>query len=93
MRFLSARRETPGAIKAALAREVHALDPNLAPTAPFRVQEQVDRKGYTQRLAATLIANLWCNGFVPGGHRPVCGDVLFRFAKHARARTTNGTRR
>jgi ABC-type antimicrobial peptide transport system permease subunit len=35
---------------------VRALDPNLAPTAPFRVQEQVDRKGYTQRLAATLIA-------------------------------------
>jgi putative ABC transport system permease protein len=49
-------RETPGAIRAALAREIHALDPNLAPTAPFRVQEQVDRKGYTQRLAATLIA-------------------------------------
>jgi len=49
-------RETPGAVKAALAREVQALDPNLAPTAPFRVQEQVDRKGYTQRLAATLIA-------------------------------------
>jgi macrolide transport system ATP-binding/permease protein len=49
-------RETPGAIRNALAREVHALDPNLAPTAPFRVQEQVDRKGYQQRLAATLIA-------------------------------------
>jgi macrolide transport system ATP-binding/permease protein len=49
-------RETPGAIRTALAREVHALDPNLAPIAPFRVQEQVDRKGYTQRLAATLIA-------------------------------------
>ena len=49
-------RETPGAVKAALAHEVQALDPNLAPTAPFRVQEQVDRKGYTQRLAATLIA-------------------------------------
>jgi macrolide transport system ATP-binding/permease protein len=49
-------RETPGTIKAALAREVQALDPNLAPTAPFRVQEQVDRKGYTQRLAATLVA-------------------------------------
>src|SRR5205807_402382 len=49
-------RETPGAIRAALVREVHALDPNLAPTAPFRVQEQVDRKGYTQRLAAILIA-------------------------------------
>jgi macrolide transport system ATP-binding/permease protein len=49
-------RETPGAIRNALAREVHALDPNLAPTAPFRVAEQVDRKGYQQRLAATLIA-------------------------------------
>ena len=48
--------ESPGAIRAALAHEVRALDPTLAPTAPFRVQEQVDRKGYTQRLAATLIA-------------------------------------
>src|SRR5436189_1027348 len=54
--FLIRTGETPGAIRAALAREVHALDPNLAPTAPFRVQEQVERKGYTQRLAATLIA-------------------------------------
>ena len=49
-------RETPGTIQNALAREVRALDPNLAPTTPFRVAEQVDRKGYTQRLAATLIA-------------------------------------
>src|SRR5436189_3586790 len=49
-------RETPGAIRNALAREVHALDPNLAPATPFRVAEQVDRKGYTQRLAATLVA-------------------------------------
>jgi predicted permease len=49
-------RETPGAIRSALAREVQALDPTLAPIAPFRVQEQVDRKGYTQRLAATLVA-------------------------------------
>jgi len=49
-------RATPGAIRKALAREVKALDPNLAPTAPFRVQEQVDRKGYTQRLATTLVA-------------------------------------
>src|SRR5262249_51792949 len=48
-------RETPGAIRGVLAREVHALDPNVTPAAPFRVQEQVDRKGYTQRLAATLI--------------------------------------
>ena len=49
-------RETPAAISGALAREVKTLDANLAPTAPFLVQEQVDRKGYTQRLAATLIA-------------------------------------
>ncbi|PYI91105.1 MAG: permease, partial [Verrucomicrobia bacterium] len=49
-------RATPGAIRNALAREVRALDPNLAPTAPYRVQEQVDRKGYTQRLATTLVA-------------------------------------
>jgi predicted permease len=49
-------RETPDAIRNALVREVHALDPNLAPTPPFRVLEQVDRKGYTQRLSATLIA-------------------------------------
>src|SRR5256884_2180941 len=49
-------RETPGAIRAALVREVHAFDPNLAPTAPFRVKEQVDRKGYTHRLAVTLVA-------------------------------------
>src|SRR2546429_1971196 len=49
-------RETPGAIRAALAREMQSLDPNLAPTAPFRVKEQVDRKGYTHRLAVTLVA-------------------------------------
>jgi predicted permease len=49
-------RQTPNALRNALAREIHALDSTLAPTAPFRVQEQVDRKGYTQQLAATLIA-------------------------------------
>ena len=54
--LLISTRETPGGIQKALAREVRALDPNVAPTIPFRVAEQVDRKGYTQRLAATLIA-------------------------------------
>ena len=49
-------RATPGAIRNAVTREIKALDTNLAPTAPFRVQEQVDRKGYTQRLATTLVA-------------------------------------
>src|SRR6266404_3353535 len=54
--LLITTRETPAAISGALAREVKALDPTLAPTAPFLVQEQVDRKGYTQRLATTLVA-------------------------------------
>src|SRR5205085_799142 len=49
-------REAPGAITNALAREVHALDPTLAPYAAGRLQEQVDGRGYTQRLAATLLA-------------------------------------
>ncbi len=48
--------ETPGAITNALSREVHALDPTLAPYAAVRLQEQVDQRGYTQRLAVTLLA-------------------------------------
>jgi len=49
-------RESPGAITNALSREVHALDPTLAPYAADRLQEQVDQRGYTQRLAVTLLA-------------------------------------
>src|SRR6266702_3120857 len=49
-------RETPGAITNALSREVHALDPTLAPYAADPLQEQVDGRGYTQRLAVTLLA-------------------------------------
>jgi macrolide transport system ATP-binding/permease protein len=49
-------RETPGAIMNSLAREVHALDPNLAPGMAFRLQDQVDRMSYSQRLAVTLVA-------------------------------------
>ena len=48
-------RETPAAMMNPLAREVHALDPNLAPGVAWRLQEQVDRRGYTRRLAATLV--------------------------------------
>src|SRR5437763_13626265 len=48
-------RETPGALTNALSREVHALDPTLAPYAANRLQEQVDGRGYTQRLAVTLL--------------------------------------
>lgn len=49
-------RETPGAIMNALAREVHDLDPNLAPLMIYRLQEQVDLISYSQRLAVMLVA-------------------------------------
>lgn len=49
-------RETPGALLNPLSREVHALDPNLAPRMPYRMQEQVDEMSYSQRLAVTLVA-------------------------------------
>jgi len=51
-------RETPAAISAALAHEIHALDPNLAPVAAITMQEHVDQGTYTQRLAVTLLAIL-----------------------------------
>src|SRR5205823_752754 len=49
-------RESPGAITPALAHEVHALDPNLAPAGIITMQEHVARGTYTQRLAVTLLA-------------------------------------
>jgi predicted permease len=49
-------RQTPGAMMTALAQEIHALDPNLAPVDTITMQEQVDRMSYTQRLAVTLLA-------------------------------------
>ncbi len=49
-------RETPGAMMTALAREVHALDPNLAPLITERLQEQIDLISYSQRLAVSLVA-------------------------------------
>jgi putative ABC transport system permease protein len=49
-------RETPGAIMNDLAREIHGLDANLAPIVPYRLQEQVDRATYSQRLAVMLVA-------------------------------------
>jgi macrolide transport system ATP-binding/permease protein len=48
--------ETPGALTNALAREVHALDPNLAPWPADRLQEQVDEMSYSQRLAVMLVS-------------------------------------
>jgi macrolide transport system ATP-binding/permease protein len=48
--------ETPGVMMKALAREVHALDPNLAPLITDRLQDQIDEISYSQRLAVTLVA-------------------------------------
>ncbi len=48
--------ETPGALMNALAREVHALDPNLTPYPADRLQEQVDEMSYSQRLAVMLVS-------------------------------------
>jgi predicted permease len=48
--------ETPGAMLKPLAREVHALDPNLAPLITERLQDQIDEIGYSQRLAVALVA-------------------------------------
>lgn len=48
--------ETPAAMLKPLAREVHALDPNLAPLITDRLQDQIDQISYSQRLAVTLVA-------------------------------------
>src|SRR5947207_1742156 len=48
--------ETPGAMMKAIAREVHALDSNLAPLITDRLQDQIDLISYSQRLAVTLVA-------------------------------------
>jgi macrolide transport system ATP-binding/permease protein len=48
-------RQSPAAVLTALAQEVRALDPNLAPLYTTTMQEQVDRMAYTQRLAVALL--------------------------------------
>ena len=45
----------PEALAAALVREVHALDPNLAPTEVITMREQVARSTSAQRIAAALL--------------------------------------
>ena len=51
-------RMTPETIAAALAREVHALDANLAPYEVISLQEQMDRSTSPQRVAVTLLGVL-----------------------------------
>ncbi|MEY2491148.1 MAG: hypothetical protein QOH24_99 [Verrucomicrobiota bacterium] len=54
--FIIRTDQSAAAIMNALAREIHALDANLAPLDTITMQEQVDRMSYTQRLAVTLVA-------------------------------------
>ena len=54
--ILMRTRAAPTAIMNALAHEVHALDANLAPWRAYRLQEQIDKMGYSERLAVTLVA-------------------------------------
>jgi predicted permease len=54
--FIIRTEQSAAAIMNALAREIHALDPNLAPLDAISLQQQVDLMSYTQRLAAALLA-------------------------------------
>jgi predicted permease len=54
--FIIRTDQSATAIMNALARQIHALDPNLAPLDTISLQQQVDRMSYTQRLATTLLA-------------------------------------
>ena len=54
--FIIRTEQSAAAIMNALAREIHALDPNLAPLDTISLQQQVDLMSYTQCLAAALLA-------------------------------------
>jgi macrolide transport system ATP-binding/permease protein len=49
---------SPETMAAALAREVHAIDANLAPYEVITLQEQVDRSTSPQQVAVTLVGIL-----------------------------------
>jgi predicted permease len=45
----------PASVAAALVREIHALDPNVAPGELITMREQVDRTTSSQRIAVTIL--------------------------------------
>jgi predicted permease len=45
----------PATVAAALVREIHALDPNVAPGELITMREQVDRTTASQRIAVTIL--------------------------------------
>jgi macrolide transport system ATP-binding/permease protein len=46
---------SPAAMMAALANQVHELDPNLAPQTPITMAEHLTRMSYKERLPVTLL--------------------------------------
>jgi ABC-type antimicrobial peptide transport system permease subunit len=48
--------QSPGAMAAALVREVHALDPDLAPGEVITMREQVNRMMSSQQITVTLLS-------------------------------------
>jgi macrolide transport system ATP-binding/permease protein len=48
-------RQRPETIAAALVQQIHALDPNLAPSEVITMREQADRSTSSQRIAVTLL--------------------------------------
>ena len=86
-------RETPAAITNALSREVHALDPTLAPYVADRLQEQVDQRGYTSATRGHVARDFRRDGVVPSHDRALCRDVVLSFATHARTGIAHGSRR
>ncbi|HXM76811.1 MAG TPA: ABC transporter permease, partial [Thermoanaerobaculia bacterium] len=47
--------QSTGTMATALAREIHALDKNIAPSEVITMREQVDRSTASQRVAVTLL--------------------------------------
>jgi len=48
-------RQTPDALRRSLAREIHSLDPRIAPYEVITLREQVRRATSSQRIAVTLL--------------------------------------
>jgi hypothetical protein len=48
----------PAALLPALAREIHALDANVAPSELITMREQVDRTTAAQRVSVTILVGL-----------------------------------
>jgi macrolide transport system ATP-binding/permease protein len=73
----------PQTTAAAIAREVHALDSNVAPYEVITMQEQLDRSNRSANGGRHSGWDSRCTGARPGGHWLVRRDVLRRLAEHA----------